>query len=346
LRGRLADRGADPVERAVGPLEVGRDLDAAALTTRAHRSCPPRQSVQVSRMNGAGLAVHQHQVQHVQRVDGRTPSISERFAVAVQRLQREAACVHLAAFGDELGDLVVEVQVAGEGLVAQRGKAALHAQRHAGAVQQDRGLEALALQPRGLQQVDEADRAFEGDGVEGDERLLAGFGLDVGEDLLFVVDEELAFLVQRVGDSWAWWLLGGGWVRLAPFSRRRCATARARPAINCDQCRIGVPCDAMEQLRCGGVRGGRRGTSLHPRRAFTCNQCTRSMGGRTTMAQEGDAAPAAGTNPASIGARPIMQSTSPAQMPQRWRRRLGEQRQAGLPAAPRPDRRGRAGPRA
>jgi hypothetical protein len=88
----------------------------------------------------------------------------------------------------------------GKGLVAERREAALHAERDAGAVQQDGGLEALALQARGLQQVDEADRAFEGDGVEGDERFLARFGLNVFEDLLFVVDEVFACGVRGFED--------------------------------------------------------------------------------------------------------------------------------------------------
>ena len=81
-------------------------------------------------------------------------------------------------------DLVVEILVTRKRLVAELREAALHAERDAGAVKQDRGLEALAHQARGLQQVDEADRAFEGDGVERDQRLFAGLGFHVLENLL------------------------------------------------------------------------------------------------------------------------------------------------------------------
>ena len=79
--------------------------------------------------------------------------------------------------------------MAGEGFVADLGKAALHAERDAGAIEQHGGLEALAQQAGRLQQVDEADRALEGDSMEGDERFFAGIRLDVLEHLLFIVDQ-------------------------------------------------------------------------------------------------------------------------------------------------------------
>jgi len=42
-----------------------------------------------------------------------------------------------------------------------------------------------------LEHVDEADRSFECDGVERDQGLLARYGFDVLEHLLFVVDQEI-----------------------------------------------------------------------------------------------------------------------------------------------------------
>jgi hypothetical protein len=50
----------------------------------------------------------------------------------------------------------------------------LHAERDARAIQEDRGLESLALKARRLQEIDEADRAFESDRVEGDKSLSPG----------------------------------------------------------------------------------------------------------------------------------------------------------------------------
>ena len=94
--------------------------------------------------------------------------------------------------------------MAGERLVAELGEAALHAERDAGSVEQDRGLEAFAHQARRLQQVDETDRAFEGDGVEGDQRFLAGLGFDVFEYLLLVIDEIVALLMGGLASRLAW----------------------------------------------------------------------------------------------------------------------------------------------
>ncbi len=121
--------------------------------------------------------------------------------MAVERLQREAAGVDLAAFGHELGELVVEVLRAGKGLVAELRKTALNAQGHARAIEQNRRLEAFALEPQRLQDIDETDGAFEGDGVECDQRLLARLGFDVFEHLLFVIDQIVALLVGRHGHS-------------------------------------------------------------------------------------------------------------------------------------------------
>ena len=128
---------------------------------------------------------------------GMMPGMRTPSPLAVKGLQGEAAGIDLAALRHELGEPLVEA-VAGEGLVAERRKAALQAERDARSVEQDGGLVAFAQQPRGLQHVDQADGAFERHGVKGDERLLAGIGLDVFKDLLFVVDEEVAFLLAAV----------------------------------------------------------------------------------------------------------------------------------------------------
>src|SRR5258705_8635694 len=55
------------------------------------------------------LAVEQDQIEHIERVDRLDAFDQRAFAVAVQGLQCEAARIDLATFGDELGDLVVEV---------------------------------------------------------------------------------------------------------------------------------------------------------------------------------------------------------------------------------------------
>ena len=78
--------------------------------------------------------------------------------------------------------------------VADLRKAALHAKRDTGTVKQDGGLEALAHQARGLQHIDEPDRALKGDGVKRDQRFFAGFRFHIFENLLFVIDEIVAFL--------------------------------------------------------------------------------------------------------------------------------------------------------
>ena len=83
----------------------------------------------------------------------------------------------------------------GNASLPEFGIAALDAQEHARPVQQHARLEALAHEARGLEHVHEADRAFEGDRVECDERLLSRACFDVLEDLLLIVDEKIAFLV-------------------------------------------------------------------------------------------------------------------------------------------------------
>src|SRR5450432_3549197 len=94
---------------------------------------------------GAALAVDQHQIQHVQRIDRANAFDQRAFAVPIERLQREATGKHFAALAHELLDLPVEVLRAGERFVTELRKAALHAQSHTRPVQQDRCLEALPL---------------------------------------------------------------------------------------------------------------------------------------------------------------------------------------------------------
>ena len=85
--------------------------------------------------------------------------------------------------------------MAGESLVAERRETALQAERHTRAVEQNAGLEAFAKDTRRLQQVDEADRPFERNGMERDERLFTRQRLHVFEFLVLVIDQEVALLV-------------------------------------------------------------------------------------------------------------------------------------------------------
>ncbi|MNM89712.1 hypothetical protein D3C81_1019460 [compost metagenome] len=87
-----------------------------------------------------------------------------------------------------------------ERFVAERGESALQPERDAGPIEQNRRLESLALQSRGLKHVDEANGSFERHRMERDERLLARLGLHVFEHLLLVVDQEVAFLVCGLVD--------------------------------------------------------------------------------------------------------------------------------------------------
>src|ERR1700722_8771148 len=98
--------------------------------------------------------MQEHEVEHVERVDRPNALDQRRFAVAVKRLKREPAGVDLAALGDELGDLIVEVLSARKGFVTDLGKAALYAQGDAWPIEQDGGLEAFAEKPGRLKQID------------------------------------------------------------------------------------------------------------------------------------------------------------------------------------------------
>jgi len=80
---------------------------------------------------------------------------------------------------------------------------------HARAIEQDGGLVAFAQETRGDQGIDEADGAFVGDAVEGDQGFLAGIGLHIFEDFLFIVHEHVAVFVGGV--SYFWHGGGGVW---------------------------------------------------------------------------------------------------------------------------------------
>src|ERR1700712_5648290 len=69
----------------------------------------------------AVFPMQQLDVEHVERTDRLDAFDQRRFALAVKRLQCEAACIDLAAFFHELLNLLVEVQVARKGFVAKRG---------------------------------------------------------------------------------------------------------------------------------------------------------------------------------------------------------------------------------
>ncbi len=50
---------------------------------------------------------------------GMMPGTSAAFAVAIERLEREAACIDFAAFFHELHDLLGKILVAGECFIAE-----------------------------------------------------------------------------------------------------------------------------------------------------------------------------------------------------------------------------------
>ena len=141
-------------------LQIGRDLhrgDADVLILRpshppasaaAMPDSPGRHSVQVSSMKALSRRCSRMRSSTSSGLIGRDALDQRRLAVAVERLQGETAGIDLAAFAHELGELIVEVVMPGKRLVADFGKAALHAERHAGAIEKDRGLEPFAQEPR------------------------------------------------------------------------------------------------------------------------------------------------------------------------------------------------------
>ncbi len=151
---------------------------------------------------GARLLVHEDAIQHVERIDRDDAGDEGFFRLPVERLGGEAAAVNLAAFLHEFREALIDEEMAGKRLVAERRKAALEAERDAGAVKQDGGLVSFAQQARGHQRVDDPDRAFKGDGVKSDESFFAGIGFDVGKDFLFVIHEEVSGFVHFFFDFW------------------------------------------------------------------------------------------------------------------------------------------------
>ena len=89
----------------------------------------------------------------------------------------------------------------GNGSSPSFGKPALHAERHAGAVEQDGGLEAFAMKAQRLKHIDQADRAFERDGVKRHQSFFARLRFDVLKDFFFVVDQKVTLLMRRHGDG-------------------------------------------------------------------------------------------------------------------------------------------------
>ena len=118
-------------------------------------------------------------------------------------------------------------------------------------------VEAFAQDACGLQQVDEADRALESDGVEGDEGLFARHRLYVFELLVLVVDEVITFFICAG-------IVTAGIVSLLVAIRPDARGGRHHcDAIACAICGIAVeitaaqaPIFAVKSLRsiCSGVR--------------------------------------------------------------------------------------------
>src|SRR5262245_42994432 len=90
-----------------GDSKSGAICTAAARTTRELLMARVRSDGPRVENERVALAMEQDDVEHVERID-RTDAFHQcAFAVAVQRLQRETARIHLAAFGDELLELLV-----------------------------------------------------------------------------------------------------------------------------------------------------------------------------------------------------------------------------------------------
>lgn len=135
-------------------------------------------------------------VEDVERMDGLDARDQVGFAHAVQGGHGEAAGVDFAAFLEQGLELLVVLLVAGKAVGANgREAAGVGGHQDGGTVQQDGGVPALAVEAGGGQLVDEADRAFEGDGVHGDEGVLVAFSLVVGPQLGtgIDVDDAVAF---------------------------------------------------------------------------------------------------------------------------------------------------------
>src|ERR1700684_457524 len=206
--------------------------------------------------------MQQHEIEHVERVDRPDPLDQRRFTVAVQRLQREPAGLGLAALGHELRYLIVEVLSALEGFIANLRKTALHAESDAWAIEQNGGFEAFAEKASRLKQIDEANRAFEGDGVECHKGFFAGLRLDVLENLFLIAEEGVAFLVGRMGDRWHRGLA----FRLRAGSSAGAASCVATAVPSCLRSMLGSKSresgQVYSQFRPYPIKGGNRGQFL------------------------------------------------------------------------------------
>ncbi len=145
--------------------------------------------------------MQQHDVEHIERIDRRDARHQGAFAMAIEGLQGKATGIDLAALVHELLQPCVEVEMAIEGGVAELGKTALHAEGDARSVKQDRGFKPFIDQATRLQQVDQTDGSFKGDGVKRDQRFFTRFGFHIGEHLLLVVHEKITRLIGRTADS-------------------------------------------------------------------------------------------------------------------------------------------------
>src|SRR5437764_3966846 len=183
-------------------------------TTASLRECPavrrraadgraPESAVLSDRpgvdLEGAPAPGGEGRVEDVERVERLDPLDQVVFPEPVEGAHGEPAGVDRRPFLEEGLDLVVDGQVAGEGLLVHaRVAAGGGAEEHPGAVEDDADVEALADEAGRGQQVDQRHGTLVGDAVDEDEGLLAGVGPDVPEDLLLDVVQDLA--VGRTGD--------------------------------------------------------------------------------------------------------------------------------------------------
>ena len=171
---------------------AGRDVDrlyaGSAAQNRAMVSfCRGDERLLPVRLDG--------EVKDVQRVDGLDAFHHVDLTHAVERSGGEAAGIDVAALIHEGLELLVVGLLAGEGLVAHAGvPAGRCGDEGARSVEHDGGVESLAVDAGAGEQVDEAHRPFERDGVEKDVGSLTFLCLVIRKDLLFVIDDRVARL--------------------------------------------------------------------------------------------------------------------------------------------------------
>src|SRR5580692_3977435 len=145
---------------------------------------------------GVVSTVKEDDVEDVERAYRAYTGNQRGFAMAVERLEGETARVDLAPFGHERTHFLIDDQMTGKRFGAKLRKAPLDAEEHPWTIEEHARFESLSHEAYGLEHIDQADRAFESDCVKRDERFLARLGFDILEDLVFVVDEEVAILVS------------------------------------------------------------------------------------------------------------------------------------------------------